>query len=88
MSDQWERDLSCASVCSLCQAVIEKGEQRILSVYSHRPICTRCKQEEEKREDYEDVSKQMIAACIRETAKPYGDPQGYCFYHFCPYKCR
>jgi hypothetical protein len=30
----------------------------------------------------------MISTCIKETGKPYGDPQGYCFYHFCPYKCR
>jgi hypothetical protein len=29
----------------------------------------------------------MIAECISNTGKPYGDPQGYCFHHFTPYKC-
>lgn len=46
-----------------------------------------CKQSEEKMPDYTDVSKGMISDCIRTTVKPYGDPEGYCFHHFCPYKC-
>jgi len=47
-----------------------------------------CKKEEEKRPDYEDMSKQMIAACMETTNKPYGDPASYCFHHFCPFKCK
>jgi hypothetical protein len=46
-----------------------------------------CKKEEEKREDYEDTSRQMISGCIEETNKPYGDPASFCFHHFCPFKC-
>jgi hypothetical protein len=46
-----------------------------------------CKREEEKRPDYEDMSKQMIAHCMETTDKPYGDPASYCFHHFCPFKC-
>ena len=46
-----------------------------------------CKREEEKRPDYADVSKEMIANCLQETDRPYGNPGGYCFHHFCPFKC-
>ncbi|MGD2269361.1 MAG: hypothetical protein PVI06_03100 [Desulfobacterales bacterium] len=87
MSDPWENDLSCAEKCSNCDTQLSQRDQRILSVYTHEPICMNCKREEEKRPDYEDVSKGMIVQCIKETGKPYGDPGGYCFYHFCPYKC-
>jgi hypothetical protein len=86
MSDQWKKELSGAVACSGCQAPLAQGDQRILSVYTHRPICLACKQAEEKREDYADASKSMIASCITATGKPYGDPQGYCFHHFCPLK--
>jgi hypothetical protein len=37
--------------------------------------------------DYEDASRQMMAECMEQTGKPYGDPAGYCFHHFCPFKC-
>jgi hypothetical protein len=30
----------------------------------------------------------MIASCIGTTGKPYGDPAGYCFHHFCPFTCK
>ena len=66
----------------------KKKDRRLLSVYDHKPICMECKKEEEKRTDYEDMSKQMIAACMETTNKPYGDPAGYCFHHFCPFKCK
>ena len=46
-----------------------------------------CKRKEEKQPDYEDASKGMIAECLKETGRPYGNPEGYCFHHFCPYKC-
>jgi hypothetical protein len=87
MSDQWEKALSCAEKCANCEAILEKRDRRILSVYTHAPICMNCKQTEEKQPDYADVSKGMIGQCIQDTGRPYGDPGGYCFHHFCPYKC-
>ena len=62
-------------------------DARILSVYDHRPVCLDCKREEERRADFEDRSREMIAGCIGETGKPYGDPAGFCFHHFCPFRC-
>ena len=88
MADQWETELSCAERCSTCEGKLDASSQRILSVYSHQPICMSCKQEEELREDYSDAAKNMISECIQNTGKPYGDPGGYCFHHFCPYKCK
>jgi hypothetical protein len=87
MSDQWEKELSCAENCSKCKAELGQKDRRILSVYTHAPICMNCKREEERRPDYEDVSKSMIVHCIEDTGRPYGDPGGYCFHHFCPDKC-
>jgi hypothetical protein len=60
---------------------------RVLSVYSHRPLCLACKQAEELRPDYGDSAKQMIRQCLAATGRPYGNPGGYCFHHFCPYRC-
>jgi hypothetical protein len=85
--ENWEKQLSCAEECSRCSKSLEAKDRRILSVYDHQPICSDCKKEEEKRPDYEDASRQMMAECISETGKPYGDPASYCFHHFCPYKC-
>jgi len=87
MNDQWKKNLTCAERCTICSEKLDKRDQRILSVYSHQPICMTCKKEEEKQTDYADMSKSMISECIRTTGKPYGDPEGYCFHHFCPYKC-
>jgi len=87
MVDKWEKDLSCAERCEICDAKLERSDRRILSVYTHRPICMHCKKKEELRPDYNDASKGMLADCIQETGKPYGDPGGYCFHHFCPFKC-
>ena len=87
MSDEWEKALSCAEKCSNCEAHLGQRDQRILSVYTHEPICMDCKMEEERRPDYADVSKGMIGQCIEDTGRPYGDPGGYCFHHFCPFKC-
>jgi hypothetical protein len=69
------------------QQILETKDRRILSVFNHQPICSHCKKEEEKRPDYEDASRQMMAECIAEASKPYGDPANYCFHHFCPFKC-
>lgn len=87
MTDEWQKELSCAEICASCNDNMDKRALRILSVYSHQPICSDCKVEEEKRPDYENMSRQMILECVRTTGKPYGDPEGYCFHHFCPYKC-
>ena len=88
MEKNWEKRLSCADRCGRCQRPLEAKDQRLLSVYDHDAICMTCKQAEEKKPDYEDVSKQMIATCMQETQKPYGDPASYCFHHFCPFKCK
>lgn len=85
--EEWKKTLSCAERCASCQQKLAPKDRRILSVYSHQPICMTCKQAEEKQADYADVSKQMIAQCIEDTGRPYGEPEGYCFHHFCPFKC-
>ncbi len=85
--ENWEKQLSCAEECSRCKKTLQTRDRRILSVIDHEPICVECKKEEEKRPDYEDASRQMMARCIAETSKPYGDPASYCFHHFCPFKC-
>ncbi len=85
--DQWEKSLACATECSNCGAQLEDRQQRVLSVYTHDPVCMPCKKKEEVRTDYEDTSKQMIARCLSETGRPYGSVGGFCFHHFCPYKC-
>jgi len=46
-----------------------------------------CKRAEEKRPDYEQVSKEAIGQCLIDTELAYGDPGGYCFYHFYPFTC-
>jgi hypothetical protein len=88
MNNDWEKELSCASLCPRCQNSIGDKEPRILSVFDHQPICVSCRRQEEKRPDFADQSKQMIAECIAQTGKPYGDTASYCFHHFCPYTCR
>ena len=88
MEKNWEKTLSCSDTCARCQQPLKPKDQRLLSVYDHAAICIDCKHAEEKRPDYEDVTKQMIAACMQETQKPYGDPASYCFHHFCPFKCK
>jgi hypothetical protein len=87
MQENWEKQLSCAEQCERCKKTMKKKEQRLLSVVDHQPICMECKKKEERRSDYEDLSKQMIAECMQKTNKPYGDPASYCFHHFCPFKC-
>jgi hypothetical protein len=87
MQENWKKQLSCADQCERCNKAFGKKDQRLLSIFDHKPICMQCKKEEEKRSDYEDRSKEMIATCIQETNKPYGDPASYCFHHFCPFKC-
>ena len=85
--DDWENNIACAGKCEKCDTFLDPKQKRILSVYDHKVICMDCKKIEEQKSDYEDVSKAMIADCIKETDRPYGDPGGFCFHHFCPYKC-
>jgi hypothetical protein len=87
MKDTWEDVITCALNCSRCEKKLAADDQRILSVIDHQPICMKCKQEEEKRPDYEQISRNMIGTCLADTEQMYGDPGGYCFYHFYPYKC-
>lgn len=86
--DQWKEKLNCAVTCHRCNASLKPDDKRILSVYDHEPICMTCKAEEEKREDYEQVSLDAIGACMAETEVLYGDPKGYCFHHFYPFTCK
>lgn len=87
MKDHWENRLSCALDCSRCKTPLAAGDKRILSVFDHRPICLACKRAEEQKPEYADVSKRMIGTCMMETEVMYGDPGGYCYYHFYPFVC-
>jgi len=88
MEPNWEEQLACANQCQRCNKDLETRDRRILSVYDHQPICLECKDAEEKKADFEDMTKQMIASCLETTNRPYGNPTSYCFHHFCPYKCK
>jgi hypothetical protein len=87
MSDRWDKKLACASQCHRCDRKLAPQDQRILSVYDHMAICMACKREEELRPDYASVSKEAIGQCLIDTELAYGDPGGYCFYHFYPFTC-
>lgn len=87
MADEWREKLYCALKCQRCGADMEPSDKRILSVYDHEPICLKCKDEEEKREDYEKKAQHMIGQCLVDTELNYGDPGGYCYFHFYPFKC-
>lgn len=87
MTDQWEKSLACAVACGRCDARLTPRDQRILSVIDHAPICLHCKAQEETRSDYADIAQRMIGTCMMETEVMYGDPGGYCYYHFYPFTC-
>jgi hypothetical protein len=88
MREDWDKMLACQSRCERCGSALGSRDPRFLSVEDHRPICADCKRREERRPDYADLSRRMIAECIAREGKPYGDPAGYCFHHFCPFTCR
>ena len=88
MKENWEKQLACSESCQRCGNTLRNKDRRLLSVYDHEAICMDCKKEEEKRPDFEDMSRQMIGTCMETTSKPYGDPASYCFHHFCPFKCK
>ena len=85
--ENWEKHLACAKECSRCNRSLTDKERRILSVIDHQPICLDCKNEEEKKPDYKDASRLMMAECMEQTGRPYGDTASYCFHHFVPFKC-
>jgi hypothetical protein len=87
MEEVWAEKLTCATHCHHCNQNLSVDDQRILSVYDHEAICMACKDEEEKKPDYEEISKQMIGQCLIDTEVQYGDPEGFCFHHFYPFKC-
>jgi hypothetical protein len=87
MKDQWESNLACATTCQRCNGNLSANQKRILSVFDHQPICLSCKEKEESKPDYADVSKNLIGTCMAETEVKYGDPGGYCYYHFYPFTC-
>jgi len=87
MAQNWENVLSCAVQCSRCAKALAPNDRRILSVYDHLAICMACKNEEESRDDYAEVSKSMIGRCMIDTEIMYGDPGGFCYHHFYPYTC-
>jgi hypothetical protein len=87
MADVWTEKLTCATNCHRCKENLNPKDQRILSVYDHEAICMACKREEETRSDYEVTTKQMIGQCMIDTEMEWGDPQGFCYHHFYPFKC-
>ncbi len=87
MTDVWEERISCATGCERCSKGLEQADYRILSVYDHKAICMECKKKEEKRPDYDEVSKSMIGQCIADVDQDWQDPEAFCYHHFYPYKC-
>lgn len=87
MKDDWKEKITCAMACSGCQKRLVSSDFRILSSYTHEPICMDCKKEEEQKPDYPEISQQMIEQCMAETEILYGDLGSYCYHHFYPYKC-
>lgn len=83
----WQEELSCATRCFRCTRNLAPSDPRILSVYDHKAICMSCKDEEETRPDYQDVSKQIAEQCLMHSESGAGDPRGYCYHHFYPYHC-
>jgi hypothetical protein len=87
MESKWKKSIVCATSCARCNGALSKEDKRILSAYDHAPICLSCKKEEEARPDYEKTAREMVGACMADTELLYGDPGGYCFYHFYPFTC-
>jgi hypothetical protein len=85
--DDWKQKITCMTECSRCGRGLGSGDQRILSCYDHEPICIICKKDEERRPDYEEISKKMIGQCMIDAELKQSDPQGYCYNHFYPYQC-
>jgi hypothetical protein len=87
MPETWEKDLACAIGCARCGETLSADQDRILSIFDHEPICMSCKKKEEQRPDYPEKAKQMIGDLMAETEIMYGDPGGFAYFHFYPFKC-
>lgn len=87
MTRPWLEELSCATRCERCQCSLRIDDLRILSVYDHRAICMPCKEEEESREDYQKIAMNVAEQCLIHSESGVGDPRGYCYHHFYPYRC-
>ena len=83
----WKEKLFCAAECSRCHRPLKQKDERILSSYDHEAICMTCKKSEEKRPDYEEVSKRMIGQCLSEAELKQSDPESFCYNHFYAYRC-
>ena len=52
MKDNWEERLACAIACTGCHKSLGPKDLRILSSYTHDPICMDCKKTEEQKPEY------------------------------------
>jgi len=84
---EWKNKIICLTECPRCHRHLDQADARILSCYDHEPVCMECKEREEARPDYEDISKRMIGQCMIDTELKQEDPESYCYNHFYPYKC-
>lgn len=87
MNEPWKEELICAIQCQRCNTLLKKEDPRILSVYDHKAICMHCKREEESRPDFPEVCMRVAEQCLLHTESGHGDPRGYCYHHFYPYRC-
>ena len=83
---KWEEQLNSIKECPRCKKAMVSKAPRILSVYEDEVISLKCKKKEEQRPDYEEISKRMIGQCLGVMELQQNDPQGYCFFHFFPYR--
>ncbi len=87
MTKPWQEELICATQCARCNGKLGPSDLRILSVYDHQAVCMPCKRAEESRPDFPEVSMQVAEQCLIHSESGRGDPKGYCYHHFYPYKC-
>ena len=87
MAKPWQEELICAIACGRCGRSLAEADLRILSVYDHQAICLTCKRLEEERPDFQTVSMEVAEQCLIHAESGAGDPKGYCYHHFYPYRC-
>lgn len=87
MGKPWLEELICAIECHRCHAPLKAPDLRILSVYDHKAICLPCKRAEESLPDFPSVSMEVAEQCLIHAESGEGDPKGYCYHHFYPYRC-
>ena len=74
-----EEKMACAIQCSRCEKKIGPGDERILSVYDHEPICWRLQAAGKDRPDYKETSEAMIGQCMADSELHYGEPARFAF---------